>query len=209
MKSFTNWRLVYAVAAFCGFAVWAQQAATSTVGVVSKIDTGERQIVLKTDAGAEVTVTLPPTASFRRVAPGETDLRNAATIAMTESPPAIGCWRGASRREDQKTVTATPDRGDVEGRHRQETGVRTSRLGQARRDRSRSPRSVRRISRSACADRAAAKTLIITPGTERRDPPLRSAIRSSSRTPSRPRWPRSRPATRCARWATRARTAPK
>ena len=42
---------------------------TSTLGVVTKIDAAARQIVLKTDAGPEVTINMNPTASFRRVAP--------------------------------------------------------------------------------------------------------------------------------------------
>ena len=64
-----------------GGAVLAQDRA---LGVVTKVDAAARQIVLKTDAGAEVTVPLQPAASFRRVAPGETDLRNATAIALTD-----------------------------------------------------------------------------------------------------------------------------
>jgi len=75
MSSRINRLGVYTVA-MLGAALYAQQpAATSTLGVVTKIDAAARQIVLKTDAGAEVNVALAPTASFRRVAPGETDLR--------------------------------------------------------------------------------------------------------------------------------------
>jgi hypothetical protein len=59
-------------------------AAANAVGVVTKIDSSAREIVLKTDAGAEITVSIPATASFRKVAPGETDLRSAVTIAMTD-----------------------------------------------------------------------------------------------------------------------------
>jgi hypothetical protein len=87
-------------AAIASAAVFGQ--AGSTLGVVTKIDAATRQIVLKTDAGAEITVMLQPTATFRRVAPGETDLRNAATIAITD----INSGGDA-------------DRGDVEGRHRE------------------------------------------------------------------------------------------
>ena len=84
MMSKFNWLIVFGAVALSGACV-AQPAATgSTLGVVEKIDPGARQIVLKTDAGAEVTLTLPPAASFRRVAPGETDLRNASTIAITD-----------------------------------------------------------------------------------------------------------------------------
>jgi hypothetical protein len=41
-------------------------------------------MTLKTDAGQEVPVTLAPNTNFRRVAPGETDLRKAATIALSD-----------------------------------------------------------------------------------------------------------------------------
>ena len=68
--------LIYAAA---GVGLFGQ--ATSTVGVVTKIDTAAQQLVVKTDAGSEVTVTMQPAASYRRTKPGETDLRNAATIA--------------------------------------------------------------------------------------------------------------------------------
>jgi len=45
---------------------------------------GGNSLTLKTDAGQEVAVTLAPNTNFRRVAPGETDLRKAATIALTD-----------------------------------------------------------------------------------------------------------------------------
>jgi hypothetical protein len=41
-------------------------------------------MTIKTDAGQEVPVTLAPKTSFRRVAPGETDLLKAATIELTD-----------------------------------------------------------------------------------------------------------------------------
>ena len=78
MNSRIHWLVVYVAVVFAAFTVQAQPpATTSTLGVVMKVDVAARQIVLKTDAGAEVTVTMQPTASFRRTEPGETDLRNA------------------------------------------------------------------------------------------------------------------------------------
>jgi hypothetical protein len=41
-------------------------------------------VTLKSDAGQEVTVTMQPKVSYRRVEPGETDLTKAATIAVTD-----------------------------------------------------------------------------------------------------------------------------
>jgi hypothetical protein len=75
---------VCALLAAAGAALSQDPNAGRALGVVTKIDAAARQIVLKTDAGADVTVTLQPAANFRRVAPGETDLRNAATIALTD-----------------------------------------------------------------------------------------------------------------------------
>src|SRR2546426_525494 len=65
---------------------WGQAAAqtSTTMGAVTKIDADSKTLMLKTDAGAEVMVMLLPTVSYRRVAPGETDLRNAATIALSD-----------------------------------------------------------------------------------------------------------------------------
>jgi len=54
------------------------------LGAVTDVDLGSRRITLKTDTGTEVVVTAQPTASFRRVAPGETDLQKAATITLND-----------------------------------------------------------------------------------------------------------------------------
>jgi hypothetical protein len=54
------------------------------MGTVTKMDSAAHSMTLKTDAGQEIAVTLAPNANFRRVAPGETDLRNAATIAISD-----------------------------------------------------------------------------------------------------------------------------
>jgi hypothetical protein len=53
-------------------------------GVVTKVDPAGPQVTLKNDAGQEVTVTMQPKISYRRVEPGETDLTKAATIAVTD-----------------------------------------------------------------------------------------------------------------------------
>lgn len=72
-----------------GFALAAQQpppAANSQrlSGVVTKVDPAGPQVTLKSDAGQEVTITMQPKISYRRVEPGETDLTKAATIAVTD-----------------------------------------------------------------------------------------------------------------------------
>jgi len=73
----------------CGFALDAQQpppAANSQrlSGVVTKVDPAGPQVTLKNDAGQDVTVTMQPKVSYRRVEPGETDLSKAANIAVTD-----------------------------------------------------------------------------------------------------------------------------
>jgi len=82
-----------------------QAAATSsTMGAVTKIDADSKTIVLKTDAGAEVMVMMQPTVSYRRVAPGETDLRNAATIALSDI--SVGDRVLARGRSENQMVSA-------------------------------------------------------------------------------------------------------
>jgi hypothetical protein len=62
----------------------AQTAAQTSSGTVTKIDVSARTLVLKTDNGQEMTVTIQPKASFRRVAPGATDLTKADPIEIGE-----------------------------------------------------------------------------------------------------------------------------
>jgi hypothetical protein len=83
----------------------AQAAAqTSTIGAVTSIDAAARSLILKTDNGALVTVNLQPTANFRRVAPGETDLRNAAAIALSDIT--VGDRVLARGRSESQAVSA-------------------------------------------------------------------------------------------------------
>src|ERR1700680_1363404 len=99
---------VFAAMTLLTAALFAQQnPAGSAVGVVTKIDVAAKQLVLKTDAGAEVAVTLQPTASFRRVAPGETNLTNAATIAVTDISTGDRVLARGQASADQKSVAAT------------------------------------------------------------------------------------------------------
>jgi len=55
----------------------------SIVGAVTKIDAETRTITLKTDQNQEFAVSIQPAATYQRVAPGETDLRNAVTVSFT------------------------------------------------------------------------------------------------------------------------------
>ena len=65
-------------------ASFAQEPATGrALGVVTKMDAAARQLTLKTDTG-EVAVTVDPKAKVVRVAPGATNLTNAAPIELTD-----------------------------------------------------------------------------------------------------------------------------
>ena len=62
----------------------AQEPATGrALGVVTKMDAAARRLTLKTDSG-EVAVTVEPKAKVVRVAPGATNLTNAAPIELTD-----------------------------------------------------------------------------------------------------------------------------
>jgi hypothetical protein len=81
-------RTIQGVAALLVFllapASFAQEpAAGRALGVVTKMDAAARQLTLKTDAG-EVAVTVDPKAKVVRVAPGATNLTNAAPIELTD-----------------------------------------------------------------------------------------------------------------------------
>lgn len=84
--------LVCGLALVAGFTLDAQQpppAANSQrlSGVVMKVDPAGPQVTLKNEAGQDVTITMQPKISYRRVEPGETDLTKAATIAVTDIAP--------------------------------------------------------------------------------------------------------------------------
>jgi Cu/Ag efflux protein CusF len=78
---------------------------TQSAGVVTKIDADSKQLTLKTDAGAELSVTMAPKIAYRRVAPGETDLRKADTIAIGDIN--VGDRALAVGKLEGTTVTAS------------------------------------------------------------------------------------------------------
>lgn len=77
----------------------------NTAGVVEKVNAGDKQIVLKTEAG-EVTVTLAPKGSVRRIPPGETSLQKAQTVAITEVSVGDRALVPGKPAEGQNTMTA-------------------------------------------------------------------------------------------------------
>ncbi len=76
------------------------------IGEVKAIDGAAKQLVLKTDAGSVVTVTLSDKTTYMRVAPGEKTLTNAVKIAFTEVTEGDRVWARGNVSEDRKTVPA-------------------------------------------------------------------------------------------------------
>ncbi len=83
--------------------IWAQN--TQSAGVVTKVDADSKQLTLKTDAGAELNVTMSPKVAYRRVPPGERDVRNGQTIAIGDIN--VGDRALAVGKLEGTTVTAS------------------------------------------------------------------------------------------------------
>jgi len=109
MKSKAMWVVVYA--ALCmgpGNQAVAQDAAPKPIyATVEKIDAAAKELVVKADSGAEIGVTLAAKHSLRKIALGETDLRKAATIELTDIAVGDRVMVRGVESEDQKTATAT------------------------------------------------------------------------------------------------------
>jgi Cu/Ag efflux protein CusF len=78
----------------------------SKVGVVTKVDSAAKQLTIKTDAGPEITVTMQPTISYRRVPPGETDLKNAAKIELADIAAGDRVLARGKASDDEKSFAA-------------------------------------------------------------------------------------------------------
>lgn len=100
---------------------WGQAAATGTaapqggdggitpnrvIGEVKAIDATAKQLIVKTDAGALVTATLNDATQFMRVAPGETNLTNAAKITFADLAEGDRVMAMGKVSDDKKTVPA-------------------------------------------------------------------------------------------------------
>jgi hypothetical protein len=78
----------------------------SAIGEVKAIDAAANQLILKTDAGSVVTVTVSDKTVYMRLAPGETNLKNAIRIALTEVAEGDRVWARGKVSEDYKSVPA-------------------------------------------------------------------------------------------------------
>lgn len=76
------------------------------IGEVKAIDASSKTLIVKTDAGALVTATLSDATQFMRVAPGETNLTNAAKIAFADLAEGDRVMAMGKVADDKKSVPA-------------------------------------------------------------------------------------------------------
>ena len=74
------------------------------IGEVKAIDAAAKQLIVKTDAGALVTATLNDATQFMRVAPGETNLANAAKITFADLAEGDRVMAMGKVADDKKSV---------------------------------------------------------------------------------------------------------
>ena len=78
----------------------------SAIGEVKAIDPASNQLILKTDAGSVVTVTVSDKTVYMRLAPGETKLANATKIAFADVAEGDRVWARGKVSQDLKSVPA-------------------------------------------------------------------------------------------------------
>ncbi len=78
----------------------------SAIGEVKAIDLSSSNLILKTDAGSVVTVTVSDKTVYMRLAPGETTLANATKIALADVAEGDRVWARGKVSDDQKSVPA-------------------------------------------------------------------------------------------------------
>ena len=74
------------------------------IGEVKAIDTASKQLIVKTDAGSLVTAILSDVTQYMRVAPGETNLTNAAKITFADLAEGDRVMAMGKVAEDKKSV---------------------------------------------------------------------------------------------------------
>jgi len=78
----------------------------SAIGEVKALDAAARQLIVKTDAGSIVTVTVSDKTVYMRLAPGETTLTNATKITLSDVAEGDRVWARGKVSEDLKSVPA-------------------------------------------------------------------------------------------------------
>lgn len=111
MKNKAMCLLVCMALALCGAlntAALAQEpaAAKSVYGTVTKVDAAAKEFVMKADSGGEISVTLAPKNTIRKVPLGEKDLRKAPPIEFSEIAVGDRVLARGRESEDQKSIAA-------------------------------------------------------------------------------------------------------
>lgn len=78
----------------------------SAIGEVKALDAAAHQLIVKTDAGSIVTVTVSDKTVYMRLAPGETTLTNATKITLSDVAEGDRVWARGKVSEDLKSVPA-------------------------------------------------------------------------------------------------------
>jgi hypothetical protein len=76
------------------------------IGEVKAIDAASKQLIVKTDAGSLVTVSVADTTSFLRLAPGEKTLTNASKITFADIGEGDRVFARGTPAEDRKSVAS-------------------------------------------------------------------------------------------------------
>ncbi len=76
------------------------------IGEVTIIDPKAMQMIVRTDAGSAISVTLNSNTNYMRLAPGEKTLKNAAKITLADVGVGDRVWARGKTSEDQKSVPA-------------------------------------------------------------------------------------------------------
>lgn len=80
--------------------------ANGALGEIKVIDTAAKQLIIKTDAGSLVNVSLNDATVYMRLAPGEKTLTNATKVAFTDVGEGDRVWARGKVSEDGKSVPA-------------------------------------------------------------------------------------------------------
>lgn len=82
-------------------------AAKHAIGEVKTVDAAAKQVVIKTDAGSMVTVSLSDKTTYKKLAPGEKTLTNATDVTFAELAEGDRIMARGTVSEDRKSVPAT------------------------------------------------------------------------------------------------------
>lgn len=82
-------------------------AAKHAIGEIKSVDAAAKQLVIKTDAGSMVTVSLSDKTTYKKLAPGEKTLTNATDVTFTELAEGDRIMARGTVSEDRKSVPAT------------------------------------------------------------------------------------------------------